>query len=166
MFQTGPVRVSAVSVATDQTTIHHPYMVSTAPSTGSIRAVNEILGKVSQYSEMAPSPLLVEKTLMLSGHFNMLVFKDEDQNLKFLGGAYLNIEKKTFAKFLCQLWTVVCTVSSLDVQWSPRLHTQREPVGGNYCHFAVLPREMARVCSPCPCPTRADTRHKHRARTH
>ena len=33
MFQTGPVRVSAVSVATDQTTIHHPYMVSTAPST-------------------------------------------------------------------------------------------------------------------------------------
>ena len=51
MFQTGPVRVSAVSVATDQTTIHHPYMVSTAPSTDFI---NEILGKFSQYSEMAP----------------------------------------------------------------------------------------------------------------
>ena len=54
MFQTGPVRVSAVSVATDQTTIHHPYMVSTAQSTNSSRAVNEISGKVSQYSEMAP----------------------------------------------------------------------------------------------------------------
>ena len=54
MFQTGPVRVSAVSVATDQTTIHHPYMVSTAPSTGSSRDVNDS-GMFSQYLEMAPS---------------------------------------------------------------------------------------------------------------
>ena len=124
MFQTGPVRVSAVSVATDQTTIHHPYMVSTAPSTGSIRAVNEILGKVSQYSEMAPSPLLVEKTLMLSGHFNMLVFKDENQNLKFLGGAYLNIEK-TFAKFLCQL---DCSLHSVQ-SGCPVVSTPPHPAG-------------------------------------